>query len=290
MKAHVELRGLFSIKRALVTVPGRGIHVVGVVRPYKPGQRVHVWVLQHGRIVRSKSARIRRRKGGHAGYFKVRISSPVLGRVRLDVSHTGDGKMGHFLLPRKFEVVKPEAHFGSGGKFVRLIQHQLSRLHFFIPQTGVYDSGTGLALDAYHRLMGWGTSQDLDKRTIDALLGGRGVFHVRFPGHGRHAEGDLANQLLALIDGKHVYWIFPISSGKPSTPTILGDYQIYDREPGYNSEGMYYSDYFIRGYAIHGYDPAPDYPASHGCIRLPIVDAIPVYDWLALGDWVDTYY
>ena len=53
---------------------------------------------------------------------------------------------------------------------------------------------------------------------------------------------------------------------------------------------MYYSDFFISGYAIHGYDPAPDYPASHGCMRLPIVDAIPAYNWIQMGDWVDTYY
>jgi len=84
--------------------------------------------------------------------------------------------------------------------------------------------------------------------------------------------------------------IYPISSGKPSTPTILGDFQVYSRVPGYLPDGMYYSDFFIRGYAIHGYDPAPDYPASHGCMRLPIVDAISAFNWLALGDWVDVYY
>jgi lipoprotein-anchoring transpeptidase ErfK/SrfK len=53
---------------------------------------------------------------------------------------------------------------------------------------------------------------------------------------------------------------------------------------------MYYSDFFYSGYAIHGYDPAPDYPASHGCMRLPIVDAIFVFGWLNYGDAVDVYY
>jgi lipoprotein-anchoring transpeptidase ErfK/SrfK len=113
---------------------------------------------------------------------------------------------------------------------------------------------------------------------------------VRFPSHGRHAEGNLSLQLLALIDGSRVQAIYPISSGKPSTPTILGDFHVYSKIPGYLPDGMYYSNFFIRGYAIHGYDPAPDYPASHGCMRLPIVDATSVYGWLALGDWVDVYY
>jgi lipoprotein-anchoring transpeptidase ErfK/SrfK len=86
-----------------------------------------------------------------------------------------------------------------------------------------------------------------------------------------------------------VQTIYPISSGKPSTPTILGNYRVYMRTPGYLPDGMYYSDFFIRGYAIHGYDPAPSYPASHGCMRLPISDAISAFDWLAIGDWVDVY-
>jgi lipoprotein-anchoring transpeptidase ErfK/SrfK len=172
---------------------------------------------------------------------------------------------------------------------VDLIQQRLAALHFYIPQTGVYDEGTRLAIDAYHRLLRRGTSQNLDGLTVSYLLDGFGEFHVRFPHHSRHAEGNLSLQLLALIDGSTVRDIFPISSGKPSTPTIRGSYRIYSRVPGYLPDGMYYSNFFIRGYAIHGYNPAPDYPASHGCMRLPIVDAVPVFDWLALGDWVDVY-
>jgi hypothetical protein len=288
--AHVSLGGLFSVGHQLVTIPWRGVYVTGSVHPYAPGQVVRVLVLRGRDVLKDKRVRIKRGREGHAGHFRVRIATAVTGHIRIDVVHAATRRMSHFLVPRKFEALRPSAGFGSHGTFVWLIQHQLSLLHFFIPVTGVYDQGTGLAVDAYHRLLGWGTSESLDTRTINALLDGRGTFHVRFPGHGNHAEGDLANQLLALIRGNHVYWILPISSGKPSTPTILGDYQIYRRSPGYNSEGMYYSDYFIRGYAIHGYDPAPDYPASHGCLRLPIVDAIPVFNWLAYGDWVDTYY
>ena len=34
---------------------------------------------------------------------------------------------------------------------------------------------------------------------------------------------------------------------------------------------MYYSLYFLRGFAMHGYNPVPTYPASHGCVRIPIL-------------------
>jgi hypothetical protein len=159
----------------------------------------------------------------------------------------------------------------------------------WVPQTGVYDQHTGLALDAYHRLLGRGFAQTLDGSTISALLDGRGVFTVRYPRDGKHIEGDLHDQLLAEIYGSKVYRIYPISSGKPSTPTVLGHFRVYRQTPGYLPDGMYYSSFFYTGYAIHGFDPAPDYAASHGCMRLPITDATSVYDWLRLGDVVDVY-
>ncbi|MGZ6681551.1 MAG: L,D-transpeptidase [Solirubrobacteraceae bacterium] len=31
------------------------------------------------------------------------------------------------------------------------------------------------------------------------------------------------------------------------------------------------------------------FAASHGCLRVPIPDAIPIYRWLSLGDIVDVY-
>jgi hypothetical protein len=211
------------------------------------------------------------------------------GIVRVKVTHARTPQMLGFLAVRAVNSLSPHAGFGSGGAFVALIQQRLAALHLYVPQTGVYDQKTGLALDAYHRLLGWGTSQSLDPATIGALMAGRGAFHVRYPHDGTHVEGDLGNQLLALIYGSKVYAIYPISSGKPSTPTVLGHFHVYERTPGYLPDGMYYSSFFYGGYAIHGFDPAPDYPASHGCMRLPIVDAISVFDWLNYGDVVDVY-
>ena len=52
---------------------------------------------------------------------------------------------------------------------------------------------------------------------------------------------------------------------------------------------MYYSVYFIRGYATHGYDPVPTYNASHGCLRNPIPDSKFIYNWIDLGDSIYVY-
>jgi L,D-transpeptidase catalytic domain len=292
--AHGSLRltvpDAFLVGGHLVTVPGRTIHVHGVVRPYVSGQTVLVKAFVAGKQFKTDRVRIKPAAGGRSGTFTEALSSPSAGRVTVQAGHKRTATLGGLLARGSFDALDERAGFGSRGPFVELIQQRLAALHFYVPQTGVYDEGTGLALDAYHRLLHWGTYQGLDGRTISYLLDGFGAFKVRFPSHGRHAEGNLSLQLLALADGSHVYRIYPISSGKPSTPTVLGDFHVYSKVPGYLPDGMYYSNFFIGGYAIHGYNPAPDYPASHGCMRLPIVDATSVYGWLQIGDWVDVYY
>ncbi|MBV9607381.1 MAG: L,D-transpeptidase family protein [Solirubrobacterales bacterium] len=280
----------FVVGGHLVTVPGRVVHVDGVVRPYVPGQTVLVKALLGSRQFKIKRVAISPAPGAKSGRFSVALSSPGAGQVTVQVGHTRTATLSGLLARRGFAALAEQAGFGSRGPFVELIQQRLAALHFYIPQTGVYDSGTGLAIDAYHRLLHWGTYQTLDGRTVSYLLDGFGEFKLRFPSHGRHAEGNLSLQLLALADGSHVYQIYPISSGKPSTPTILGDFHVYSKVPGYLPDGMYFSNFFISGYAIHGYNPAPDYPASHGCMRVPIPDALSIFDWLQIGNWVDVYY
>jgi hypothetical protein len=288
--ATLRLPSIFVLHGDAVTIQNRPVAVEGFVRPYVPGQWVTFKAVVGRTVLRQARLRIKPVTGRNVGAFSLPVVSSVPGIVDVTAVHHRTRELQGFTAERRYAALVPSAGFGGTEPFVQLIQQRLAALHFYIPQTGVYDNGTGLAIDAYHRLLGWGTSQMLDGKTISYLMNGWGEFKVRFPSHGHHAEGNLSRQVLALIDGSSVRLIFPISSGKPSTPTILGDFHVYQKTPGYLPDGMYYSNFFIGGYAIHGYDPAPDYPASHGCMRLPIPDAITAYDWLAIGDWVDTYY
>jgi lipoprotein-anchoring transpeptidase ErfK/SrfK len=56
-----------------------------------------------------------------------------------------------------------------------------------------------------------------------------------------------------------------------------------------NSLGMLHSNYFIGGYAIHGYPSVPLYPASHGCIRVPMPNARAIDAAISLGDTIYVY-
>ncbi len=284
--ATLYLYDAFFVDHQTVDVPGRPMQVTGVVRPYVPNQKVTLTAYLGTKRISSHRLLVHPVKGGHSGEFIGTVVAPGHGTLRLEASHERSAKLQGFTVRRNVDALDPVT---SSPLFATLVQQRLAKRHVYMPQSGRWDLQTSLAIDAYHRLLGRGTSQTLDGPTLTALLDGKGAFTVRYPKDGRHVEGDLGKQLLALIQGAKVQTIYPISSGKPSTPTILGRYRVYLRTPGYLPDGMYYSDFFIRGYAIHGYDPAPDYPASHGCMRLPISDAISVFDWLALGDVVDVY-
>jgi hypothetical protein len=276
------------IHKLKAVLPGHGVKVTGTVSHYVKGQKVEIKASLNKKVFHTGKLSIKAGKHG-TGTFTATVAPKSAGILRVKATHKANHELSGFSQTIGISSLNTSTAYGTKSLFVNLVQMKLARLHFYIPQTGVWDSGTEWAINAYHRLLDRGTSTALDTATLKDLMALKGSFTVRYPNQGRHVEGNLGKQLAALIKGSKVYWIFPISSGKPSTPTILGSFQVYRRTPGYLPDGMYYSDFFIRGYALHGYDPSPDYPASHGCMRLPIQDAIPAFNWLQLGDWVDVY-
>jgi L,D-transpeptidase catalytic domain len=287
---RLSIQGAFVVHGNDVTVPGRGFAVTGVMSPYVPGQTVNVVTTIGSHRIKRDLLRLKPSASGRRGAFTETLRSPAAGIVRITVTHRRTAQMLGFIARQGIEALTPQAGPGSSGPFVALMQQRLLALHVYLPASGVFDEQMALALDAYHRMLGRGVSQSLDSATVSALLDGEGTFKVLHPGDGKHVEGNLGRQLLALINGSKVYRIYPISSGKPSTPTILGHFRVYQRDPGYLPDGMYFSSFFSGGYAIHGFNPAPDYPASHGCMRVPIIDAISIYNWLTYGNIVDVYY
>jgi hypothetical protein len=178
---------------------------------------------------------------------------------------------------------------GAHGPAVRLLQDQLAQRRYEVPVNGVFDEATGRAVLAFRKIVGLQRVETANAGIFQRLRGGAGYYSVRYPRDGNHVEANLTKQVLVEVQHGHVRRIYTMSSGKPSTPTVLGHFQVYMKTPGTNSEGMVDSNYFIRGYAIHGYAEVPVYAASHGCLRIPIPDAAEVYAWVQVGYWVDVY-
>jgi len=269
---------------------GQRIAVRGIVTPYVGGQTVKVSFYRDGRKVAVKTVSVLA-VGNGAGQFHINYVSGFPGLVQARAAHYETPQQGAFS-GRSPGVRYVTANLGPGGQgpSVRLLQSELDVLHYAVPLTGSFDEGTGRALIAYRKMTGLERVPDAGRRLFEELQHGAGGFHVRYPGDGRHVEADLSKQVLAEIEpGGRVRTIYTMSSGKPSTPTVIGRFQVYLKTPGVNSEGMVDSNYFIRGYAIHGYAEVPTYAASHGCLRVPIPDAPAIYAWVRTGTRVDVY-
>ncbi len=269
---------------------GQRIVVRGIVTPYVGGQTVKVSFYRDGRKVQVKTVSVQA-IGNGAGQFHINYVSGFPGLVQARATHYVTPQQGAFS-GRSPNVQYVTANLGPGGRgpSVRLLQSELDVLHYAVPLTGVFDEGTGRALVAYRKMTGLARVPYAGAQVFGLLQRGAGSFHVRYPRDGRHVEADLTRQVLAEIEpGGRVRTIYTMSSGKPSTPTVIGRFQVYSKTPGVNSEGMVDSNYFIRGYAIHGYAEVPTYAASHGCLRVPIPDAPAIYSWVQTGTPVDVY-
>ena len=120
----------------------------------------------------------------------------------------------------------------------------------------------------------------------------------------------LDTQQLVVMENGQVVRTFKVSTGKPKTPTVTGNFYIYDRYPHktmrsdvgrgqrgwYEVENVPYTQFFHKDYAFHGafWHNNFGHPASHGCVNMATKDhnarwpnapedAGWLYRWAALG-------
>lgn len=271
-------------------IAGSRLVLRGIVVPYVGGQTVKVTLYREGRKAEVKNVSVQA-IGNGAGQFHIGYASGSAGVLQARAVHYATPQQAAFAgKSEEVHIASPDLSSGSRGPSVRLLQSELNALHFVVPLNGVYDEATGRAVIAFRKVTGLPRVSSTNMSVFKRLQEGGGVFHVRYPSDGRHVEGDLTKQVLAEIEpGGHVRALYTMSSGKPSTPTVIGRFNVYSKTFGTNSEGMVDSNYFIRGYAIHGYAEVPTYAASHGCLRVPIPNAASIYDWVHQGTPVDVY-
>lgn len=154
---------------------------------------------------------------------------------------------------------------------------------------GEYGTRTVQAVWALEKLAGipvdgnWGPADDWAfTRLLDGRLGAP-VHHY----DERWVEVDLSQQLLKVYDpgsdtpvlishissGSGVPWENEDYSGSSITPK--GDFRIQRRISGWRESSLdigrlYNPLYFTGGIAFHGALSVPNYPASHGCVRVPM--------------------
>jgi L,D-transpeptidase-like protein/putative peptidoglycan binding protein len=181
--------------------------------------------------------------------------------------------------------------YGSRGALVRKLQTELIGLRYLPTGAagGTFDDRTWHAVVAFQ---GWqGLSRDgvVGPQVWRAL----GRAHPPRPWGGMRngLEVDTARQVLFLVSGGRVVRAIHVSTGAGGR-TPLGHFSVYRKELLSWSvpfkTWMPYASYFYGGFAMHSYSSVPAYPASHGCVRLPSVEAPGVYTFATYGSpvWI----
>jgi hypothetical protein len=260
------------------------VPVFGTVSPFVPGQKIQVDFFLDGKELLSRKLAIGKGKG-NAGSFRTSVIVREDGKYAVSATHEATAVLGGDSTVRKsWKVSFPALHQGQCGDVVVGFKKAMREMGYIANSGRCFGGKTGRGVLAYRKVNDKTRSTRAGAGLVKSVFAGKGGYEVRHPGAGKHVEAPLSKQVLVFTKGDEPYAIYPISSGKSSTPTVTGHYEFIRTEPGYNSHGMYYSWYFYGGYAVHGYESVPDYPASHGCLRTFIADQPEIYERISYGE------
>ena len=163
-----------------------------------------------------------------------------------------------------------------------------------------YGSGRN-ALVAFQKYEGRKVTGRFTRAEVEAIMDARAP-QPRDAGY-KHVEVDLDRQVLLLInDSGAVTKVMPVSTGSNKryrekrmsglAYTPRGRFKIYSKLKGWRKSPLgllYYPNYFSDGIAIHGNPSVPNTPQSHGCIRIPMSEAVAISRELPVGSIVLIY-
>lgn len=182
---------------------------------------------------------------------------------------------------------------GSRGAAVLALQTQLQALKYDITEPdGAFGDQTYHAVMAFQKVNGLPRTGRANAATLAALESAADPQPLIPTGGADRIEIDLAKQYLALYKGGALTKLLSVSSGNgkkfcvfdPETKktecdeavTPGGSFRITRRITGWRESklGLLYNPlYFNGGIAIHGAPSVPATPASHGCVRIPMISA-----------------
>ena len=186
----------------------------------------------------------------------------------------------------------------ASGPDTAVAQLRLLQLGFWNSSAdGEYGLTTKQAVMAFQKYIGLEATGSLDDNTA-AFLTGTAVRAHGQADAGTLVEVDKARQLLFVVVDGRTEWVFNTSTGNglpyeaedqnsPGSPLIKGVALTPDGLWTVNRErpdgwwdgdlgSIYRPKYFRGGIAVHGSNSIPNYPASHGCVRV----SVPAMDFI----------
>ena len=164
------------------------------------------------------------------------------------------------------QVVLPSLAPGSRGPSVVALERRLAELHYALQGIdGYYGTDTFEAVHAFHKVNGLPRTGSVEPWLWGRLA--RASVPRAYRG-GDHIEVDKTRQVLMVVRGGIVSKVVHVSTGATGN-TPLGTWHVYRKVGGWDWV-LWYPMYFKGGFAIHGYPSVPAFPASHGCVRVPM--------------------
>jgi lipoprotein-anchoring transpeptidase ErfK/SrfK len=175
---------------------------------------------------------------------------------------------------------------GAHGPQVAALQRRLIELHFDPgPADGGFGQGTTYAVQAFQKLNGMAPDGRVGPKVQEALDHPAAVAPLVPNGGATRVEVDLRRQVLFLYKNGDLRLITHVSTGSGkkycaegdcnnTAITPIGSFRFAWRYSGWRQSRLgklYNPVYFTSsGVAVHGALSVPTYPASHGCVRIPM--------------------
>jgi hypothetical protein len=174
---------------------------------------------------------------------------------------------------------------GSSGPVVLAYEQRLASLHFDPgPVDGVYDQQTAYAIDTVEKIEGLQRDGQIGRSVWAALQTFRYPKPMQPRGEPDRIEVSLDKQYIVLYLHGWIRLLTTTStgggyafcggdSGCQYAVTPPGRFTLQWYFNGWRTSKLghlYKPYYFDGGIAIHGYPEVPNYPASHGCVRIPM--------------------
>jgi hypothetical protein len=179
-------------------------------------------------------------------------------------------------------IVHPTLSPGAQGPSVLALERRLRELHYAlraVDSTYGYDTYEAvLAFQKVHWLPRTGRVEPWLWQRL------RAASVPRAARGGTYLEVDKTRQVLFDVQDGRVVRAVHVSTGATGN-TPLGTWHVYRKVGGWDWV-LWYPMYFLRGFAIHGYPSVPAYPASHGCVRIPMWLAPTLYSERGYGTTV----
>jgi peptidoglycan hydrolase-like protein with peptidoglycan-binding domain len=181
----------------------------------------------------------------------------------------------------------PGLGIGARGPEVLALEQRLNELHYDPGAIdGYFDSSTAFAVVGFQKVTGMARTSRATDDVIAALQTATDPPSLVPGGGAGRVEIDVGRQVLFLFQNDALWRIIPVSTGSGQrycvdgscdrAVTPAGSYRVFLRQGGWQTSrlGRLYNPlYFNGGIAIHGSLSVPAYPASHGCVRIPMYDA-----------------